>query len=93
MKLPLLLLTVTLASCSYKIQKHNCPELNKSFKEKPMHFSKCSYAPLWLNPMFPADYADLNKHLPKDAKVVSIEQKVYPFVLFTKTCIEADYTM
>ena len=64
---------------------------NKAGKEVVETAVSCSYAPLWLAPLN-ANYADVSMIAPANAKVVSVTQKVYPFVLFTKSCVHVEYT-
>jgi hypothetical protein len=85
-----------LSACSYNIMdktKHT----QESGKEIQT-VRNCSYAPLWLAPMN-KDYASVCKLMKAnnikitspEKQIVSIDHKVYPFVLFTKSCIEVKY--
>lgn len=87
-----------LASCSYNImdKRDSAYQNNKSEhkKEAPSGEIKiiksCSYAPLWLAPMN-KHYADLPKLMEKHGisydQVVSSKHVVYPYVLFTRSCM------
>ena len=83
-KVSLVLLSIAamaLSSCGYKIMDNGVTSM-KSAKT-------CSYAPLWIAPIS-RDYADVNAIAEKNGitTINSVKQTVYPFVLFTKTCVE-----
>lgn len=72
-----------LSGCTYQVMhKSN----SSAMKSKVAH--SCSYAPLWLAPMN-SDYANVDKIAQENGitNVTKVEHKVYPFVLFTKSCM------
>ncbi len=71
-----------LASCNYAIMPNT--SMNKAHKMA----KSCSYAPLWLAPVN-KDYANVNQIAKANniSKIASVSQTVYPFVIFTKTCV------
>jgi hypothetical protein len=80
------------SSCTYVVSDH-CPykkhDQHETVQKKDLVSAKsCSYAPLWLAPM-DKDYANVNMIAKKHGieKIEKIEHTVYPYVLFTKTCM------
>jgi hypothetical protein len=74
------------SSCTYLVSHH---DNGQNVHKKELTSAKsCSYAPLWLAPM-DKDYANVNMIAKKHGieKIEKIEHVVYPYVLFTKTCM------
>jgi hypothetical protein len=72
---------LTLSSCGYPIITKDITAITRTVKS-------CSYSPLWFAP-FNVHYANVDSITKATGinNVASVEQKVYPFVLFTKSCI------
>ena len=72
---------LTLASCGYPIITKDTTSITRTVQS-------CSYSPLWFPP-FNVHYANVDSITKATGinNVASVEQKVYPFVLFTKSCI------
>jgi len=88
--LPLLLLVLA-SSCSYKVMNNEVAKSDHSNTHNVEHVHNCSWAPLWLAPI-KSDYTDVNKLVPTNSKILSVKQTVYPYVLFTKFCVDVKYT-
>ena len=78
-------LSLALTNCSYHV-------MGKSKEQVAQHnhvktAKVCGFAPLWLAP-FNKDFANVDMIAANNnfKEVVSVEQKIYPYVLFTVSC-------
>ena len=75
------LAVLTVSSCSYPILTKDTTAILYTAKS-------CSYAPLWLAPLN-SHYSNVDSIAKASnmQNIASVEQVIYPFVLFTKSCV------
>lgn len=75
----------SLTNCSYHVMGKSKEQVAQHNNVKTV--KACGYAPLWLAP-FNKDFANVDMIAAENniRDVVSVQQKIYPFVLFTKSC-------
>jgi hypothetical protein len=83
-------LFIFLCGCTYGIKSKDPLAFQESIQEAlfSKEFSDCSYAPLWVAPLN-YSYMNIERLIEKEniTQVYEINQRIYPFVLFTKYCL------